>query len=155
MLHATQSSWFFREDGDGFVRLLDLITASTLPSPVELIAEHDHADRLTFPTGGVLFRRGEMVKAVYALEQGLVELTAPFDGRLRYGRGEVFFFEDLARQRVHHSREARALTPVSVVRLPRTTFLELIHRHPTMVISLLERQHARLREQRLDACHYY
>ena len=132
-----------------------LIATSTLPSPVELIAEHDHADRLTFPTGGVLFRRGEMVKSVYALEQGLVELSAPLDGRLRYSRGEMFFFEDLARQRLHHSREARALTPISVVRLPRNTFLELIHRHPTMVISLLERQHARLREQRLDACHYY
>jgi CRP/FNR family cyclic AMP-dependent transcriptional regulator len=132
-----------------------LITTSPLPSPVELIAEHAHADQHTVPTGAILFRRSEPVQAIYALERGLVELSAPGAGRLRYGAGEVFFYEDLAGNRLHHSRDARALTPVAFVRLPRISFLELVHRHPTMVLSLLERQHSRLREQRLDACHFY
>lgn len=156
MIHATLPEAAFGEDYSHRDRRgFDLITASTLPSPVELIAEHAHSDQLTYPTGGLLFHQGEPVKAIYALERGLVELTGLAAGRLRYGPGEIFFYEDLVGNRLHHSRDARALTPISVVRIPRSSFLELIHRHPTMVISLLARQHGRLREQRLDACHFY
>jgi hypothetical protein len=37
---------------------------------------------------------------------------------------------------------------VQLLRLDRASFLELIHRHPTLVIELLQRQYGRLRAQR-------
>ena len=113
-------------------------------------------DLLTYPTGSVIFRLGDAADFVYALQRGIVELSAETDaGKLRYGAGEIFSYEDLAGSDLTHSHDARALTPVEVVRLPRAQFVELILRHPTIVLALLERQHSRLREQRLEARHYY
>ena len=126
-----------------------------MPTAVQLIAEHRNVDLLLLPTGSVLFERGESVIALYAIERGLVELTTGGRDRLRYGDGEVFFYEDLVVDDAHHSRTARAITPVHVLRLDRNSFLELIHRHPTLVLSLLSGQHRRLREQRLGAAHFY
>ena len=126
-----------------------------MPTAVQLIAEHRNVDLLLLPTGSILFERGESVSALYAIERGLVELTTGGRDRLRYGDGEVFFYEDLVVDDAHHSRTARAITPVQVLRLDRNSFLELIHRHPTLVLSLLSGQHRRLREQRLGAAHFY
>ena len=126
-----------------------------MPTAVQLIAEHRNVDLLLLPTGSILFERGESVSALYAIERGLVELTTGGRDRLRYGDGEVFFYEDLAAEDAHHSRTARAITPVQVLRLDRNSFVELIHRHPTLVLSLLSGQHRRLREQRLGAAHFY
>jgi hypothetical protein len=73
-----------------------LIATSTLPSPVELIAEHDHADRLTFPTGGVLFRRGEMMqRCMPSTETGGAVRPARWAAALQPRRGVLF--EDLGR----------------------------------------------------------
>ena len=126
-----------------------------MPTAVQLIAEHRNVDLLLLPTGSILFERGESVSALYAIERGLVELTTGGRDRLRYGDGEVFFYEDLVVDDEHHSRTARAITPVQVLRLDRNSFVELIHRHPTLVLSLLSGQHRRLREQRLGAAHFY
>ena len=126
-----------------------------MPTAVQLIAEHRNVELLLLPTGSILFERGESVSALYAIERGLVELTTGGRDRLRYGDGEVFFYEDLVVDDAHHSRTARAITPVQVLRLDRNSFLELIHRHPTLVLSLLSGQHRRLREQRLSAAHFY
>ncbi|WP_231856364.1 cyclic nucleotide-binding domain-containing protein [Synechococcus sp. MIT S9508] len=126
-----------------------------MPTAVQLIAEHRNVELLLLPTGSILFERGESVSALYAIERGLVELTTGGRDRLRYGDGEVFFYEDLVVDDAHHSRTARAITPVHVLRLDRNSFLELIHRHPTLVLSLLSGQHRRLREQRLGAAHFY
>ena len=133
-----------------------LLSTSTLPTPVELFADQQDGDLLTYPTGGLVFRVGDAVDAVYALQRGMVELSAEGQpGKLRYSAGEIFSYEDLSGARLTHSHDARALTPVEVVRLPRARFVELILRHPTIVLALLERQHSRLREQRLAARHYY
>lgn len=133
-----------------------MLPSSTLPTPVELFADQQDGDLLTYPTGGLLFRVGDPVDAVYALQRGMVELSAEGEtGKLRYSAGEIFSYEDLAGSRLVHSHDARALTPVEVVRLPKARFVELILRHPTIVLALLERQHSRLREQRLEARHYY
>ena len=126
-----------------------------MPTAVQLIAEHRNVDLLLLPTGSILFERGASVSALYAIERGLVELTTGGRDRLRYGDGEVFFYEDLVVDDAHHSRTARAITPVQVLRLDRNSFLELIHSHPTLVLSLLSGQHRRLREQRLGAAHFY
>ena len=126
-----------------------------MPTAVQLIAEHRNVDQLLLPTGNILFERGESATALYALERGLVELTTGGRDRLRYGDGEVFFYEDLVTDDARHSRTARAITPVQALRLDRNSFLELIHGHPTLVLSLLSAQHRRLREQRLDATHFY
>ena len=126
-----------------------------MPTAVQLIAEHRNVEQVLLPTGSILFERGESATALYAIERGLVELTTGGRDRLRYGDGEVFFYEDLVADDAHHSRTARAITPVQVLRLDRNSFLELIHGHPTLVFSLLSGQHRRLREQRLDASHFY
>ena len=126
-----------------------------MPTAVQLIAEHRNVELLLLPTGSILFERGESVSALYAIERGLVELTTGGRDRLRYGDGEVFFYEDLVVDDAHHSRTARAITPVQVLRLDRNSFLELIHSHPTLVLNLLSGQHRRLREQRLGAAHFY
>ena len=133
-----------------------LLSTSTLPTPVALFADQQDGDELTFPTGGCVFCAGDPVDSVYALQRGMVELSSEGEpGRLRYGPGEIFSYEDLAGSRLTHSHDARALTPVSLVRLPRGRFVELILRHPTIVLELLGRQHSRLREQRLASRHYY
>ena len=133
-----------------------LLATSTLPTPVELFVVQQDGDLLMYPTGSVIFRSGDAADFVYALHRGMVELSAETDaGKLRYGAGEIFSYEDLAGSDLTHSHDARALTPVEVVRLPRAQFVELILRHPTIVLALLERQHSRLREQRLEARHYY
>ena len=54
-----------------------------------------------------------------------------------------------------HSRDAKALTPLALIRLDRTRFLTLIHRQPTLVVDLIAQQHRRLRQQRADARHVY
>ena len=92
---------------------------------------------------------------MYVLQQGLIELSCGPRNRIRYGPGEFFFYEDLVESSEFHSRDAKALTPLLLLRLNRTSFLTLILQHPTLVLDLLERQHARLREQRIDACHFY
>ena len=102
-----------------------------------------------------MFRRGDPVQAVHVLQRGLIELSHGPRDRIRYGPGELFFYGDLVEPSERHSRDAKALTPLLLLRLNRTSFLTLILRHPTLVLDLLERQHARLREPRIDASHFY
>ena len=108
-----------------------------------------------FPTRSSIFRRGDTVTAIYGVDQGLVELADGPHNRIRYGPGEIFFFEDLVDFREHHTRDAIGLTPVALIRMGRSNFQALIHRHPTFVLHLLVQQHGRLRQQRLDARHFY
>ncbi len=129
--------------------------SSIKATPIALIGDDPAVDRLTVPTGTEIFRRGEAVRAIHVVQQGFVELSSGPRNRLRYGPGELFFYEDLVDSVEVHSRDAKALTPLALLRLDRVNFLTLIHRHPTLVLDLLERQHARLREQRIDACHFY
>ena len=122
---------------------------------IELLGEHPEADRLTLPTGACVFRRGEPAQAIHIVQQGLVELSSGPLNRIRYGTGELFFYEDLVTANQFHSRDAKALTPLAVIRLNRSGFLTLIHRHPTFVVELIAQQHTRLRQQRADARHFY
>ena len=129
--------------------------STTKATPLQLFLDHPEGDRLTLPTGSLVYRRGEPVQAVYVIQRGLVELSIEPRHRIRYGLGELFFYRDLVETSELHSCDARALTPLSLIRLNRASFLTLIHKHPTLVLDLLGRQHARLREQRVDACHFY
>ena len=122
---------------------------------LDLIGAHPEADRLTLPTGACVFRRGEPVQAIHIVHQGLVELSSGPRNRIRYSSGELFFYEDLVITNQFHSRDAKALTPLSLIRLNRSGFLTLIHRHPTLVVELIAQQHTRLRQQRADARHFY
>ncbi len=132
-----------------------LQTSTTKATPLQLFLDHPEGDLLTFPTGALVYRSGEPVQAVFVVQRGLVELSSAPSGRIRYGPGELFFYRDLVETSDYHSCDAKALTPLSVIRLNRASFLTLIHKHPTLVLDLLGRQHARLREQRVDACHFY
>ena len=82
-----------------------------MPTAVQLIAEHRNHDQLILPTGSLLFSRGTPVRSIYAIERGLVELSSGGRDRLRYGDGEVFFYEDLIAETQRHSRTATAITP--------------------------------------------
>ena len=132
-----------------------LRASTTKATPLQLFLDHPEGDRLTLPTGSFVYRQGEQVQAVYVVQLGLVELSTGLRNRIRYGQGELFFYRDLVETSEFHSCDAKALTPLSLIRLNRASFLTLIHKHPTLVLDLLGRQHARLREQRVDACHFY
>ena len=131
------------------------MSASAPLTPLELIQEQPEVDRLTLPTGTAVFRAGEPVQFIHVIERGWMELSSGPLNRIRFGRGELFFYEDLVDPTECHSRDATAVTPVSLFRLSRTNFLALIHRHPTLVLQLLSKQHSRLRQQRADARHFY
>tara|TARA_Y100001968_G_scaffold325652_1_gene367288 strand:+ start:1600 stop:1785 length:186 start_codon:yes stop_codon:yes gene_type:complete len=60
---------------------------------------------------------------------------------MRYGPGEFFFYKDLVDSENFHRTEAIAITPVSLMSLNRSEFCELIHKHPTLVLKLLDRQY--------------
>ena len=129
--------------------------ASAPLTPLELIQEQPEVDLLTLPTGTTVFRAGETVQFIHVVERGWVELSSGPLNRIRFGPSELFFYEDLIDPIECHSRAATAVTPVSLFRLSRTNFLALIHRHPTLVLQLLSKQHNRLRQQRTDARHFY
>ena len=131
------------------------LSASAPLTPLELIQEQPEVERLTLPTGTTVFRAGESVQFIHVIERGWMELSSGPLNRIRFGRGELFFYEDLVDATEVHSRDATAVTPVSMFRLSRTNFLALIHRHPTLVLQLLSKQHRRLRQQRADARHFY
>ena len=132
-----------------------LTASSALGTPIELIGAHPEVDRLTLPTGAEIFYRGEPVQFIHLVERGLVELCSGSMQRIRYGPGELFFYGDLVGANEYHRWDAKALTPLSLLRLNRVSFLSLIHRHPTLVLQLLSKQHGRLRQQRADARHFY
>ena len=131
------------------------MSASAPLTPLELIQEQPEVDLLTLPTGTTVFRAGETVQFIHVIERGWVELSSGPLNRIRFGPSELFFYEDLIDPIECHSRAATAVTPVSLFRLSRTNFLALIHRHPTLVLQLLSKQHNRLRQQRTDARHFY
>ena len=131
------------------------MSASAPLTPLELIQEQPEVDRLTLPTGATVFSAGEPVQFIHVIERGWMELSSGPLNRIRFGSGELFFYEDLVDDAECHSRDATAVTPVSLFRLSRSNFLALIHRHPTLVLQLLSKQHSRLRQQRIDARHFY
>ena len=141
--------------GYSFYSLISTLSASAPLTPLELIQEQPEVDRLTLPTGTTVFRAGDPVQFIHVIERGLMELSSGPLNRIRFGRGELFFYGDLVDAAECHSRDATAVTPVSLFRLSRTNFLALIHRHPTLVLQLLSKQHSRLRQQRADARHFY
>ena len=102
------------------------MSASAPLTPLELIQKQPEVYRLTLPVGAIDF-----------------------------SSGELSFYEDLVGGTECHSRDATAVTPVSLFRLSRSNFLALIHRHQTLVLQLLSKQHSRLRQQRADARHFY
>ena len=131
------------------------LSASAPLTPLELIQEQPEVDRLTLPTGATVFSAGEPVQFIHVIERGWMELSSgPLD-RMRFGSGELFFYAALVDGTECQSRDATAVTPVSLFRLIRSNFLALIHRHPTLVLQLLSKQHSRLRQQRIDARHFY
>ena len=93
---------------------------------MELIRDHPESDALTLPTGSTAFRKGEPVRSIHVIEQGLMELSSGPLHRMRFGAGELFFYEDLAGSTDVHSRDATALTPVSLFRLNRTSRLQVL-----------------------------
>lgn len=73
------------------------MSASAPLTPLELIQEQPEVDRLTLPTGATVFSAGEPVQFIHVIERGWMELSSgsgPLN-RIRFGSGELFFYEDL------------------------------------------------------------
>ena len=68
-------------------------------------------DRLTLPTGATVFSAGEPVQLIHVIELGWMELSSGPLNRIRFGSGELFFYEDLVDGAECHSRDATAVTP--------------------------------------------
>jgi CRP-like cAMP-binding protein len=122
----------------------------TIAAPEELMVEQADGDRLTYPTSTEIYRQGQPAREIFAVVQGLVELRIGTAQRIRYGPGDLFSYRDVLLRDSRHAGTAVALTPVELVRVERLGFLNLLHAHPTLAIALLERQHGRLREQRVS-----
>ena len=125
-----------------------LSTTLSLASPVDLIAARVDCERLAYPTGAEIFTCGQPAAAIFGVRQGRVELIDPSGNRLSYRPGEVFSYEDIAWREGRHRNIAVARTPVELVKLSRLHFLNLLHNHPTLAVTLISQQHERMREQR-------
>jgi CRP-like cAMP-binding protein len=127
--------------------------ASTLP--VELLASQVDGETFTLPTGTRIFREGDPVNAIYGLRKGIVELIDKTGERVCYRPGELFSYLDILWRGCSYQTEAQARTPVELVQLGRLSFLNLLHNHPTLAVSLIAQQHHRLREQRSSGSYCY
>ena len=125
-----------------------LSIALCLPGPVELIAAQVDCERLAYPTGAEIFASGHQAAAIFAVQQGLVELIDRGGNRLSYRPGEVFSYQDIAWREGRYRNDAVARTPVQLVKLSRLQFLNLLHNHPTLAVMLISQQHERMRKQR-------
>jgi CRP-like cAMP-binding protein len=127
--------------------------ASTLP--VDLLASQVDGETFTLPSGTRIFREGDPVNAIYGLRKGIVELIDKTGERVCYRPGELFSYLDIIWRGGSFRTEALARTPVEVVKLGRLSFLNLLHKHPTLAVSLIAQQHQRLREQRSSGSYCY
>ena len=127
--------------------------ASTLP--VDLLASQVDGETFTLPTGTRIFCEGDPVNAIYGLRKGIVELIDKTGERVCYRPGELFSYLDIIWRGGSFRTEALARTPVEVVKLGRLSFLNLLHKHPTLAVSLIAQQHQRLREQRSSGSYCY
>ena len=123
--------------------------------PVDVLASQVDGETFTLPTGTRIFRQGDPVNAIYGLRKGIVELIDPQGERVCYRPGELFSYLDIVWRGSNFRTEALARTPVEVVKLSRLSFLNLLHNHPTLAISLIAQQHQRLREQRSSGSYCY
>jgi CRP-like cAMP-binding protein len=123
--------------------------------PVDLLASQVDGETFTLPTGTRIFREGDPVNAIYGLRNGIVELIDKTGERVCYRPGELFSYLDIIWRGGSFRTEALARTPVEVVKLGRLSFLNLLHDHPTLAVSLIAQQHQRLREQRSSGSYCY
>jgi CRP-like cAMP-binding protein len=123
--------------------------------PVDLLASQLDVETFTFPAGTRIFRQGDPVNAIYGLRKGTVELINKTGERICYRPGELFSYLDILWRGGSHQTEAQARTPVELVQLGRLSFLNLLHNHPTLAVSLIAHQHHRLREQRSSGSYCY
>ena len=123
--------------------------------PVDFLASQVDGETFTLPTGTRIFREGDPVNAIYGLRKGIVELIDKTGERVCYRPGELFSYLDIIWRGGSFRTEALARTPVEVVKLGRLSFLNLLHKHPTLAVSLIAQQHQRLREQRSSGSYCY
>ena len=57
---------------------------------------------------------------------------------------EVFYYKDIVDTEEIHIIDPISLTTIALMSLRRFDFCELIHKHPTLILRLLDRQHIRL-----------
>ena len=125
-----------------------MVQIPPFPAPISLLADQVDCETFTLPTGSKVFKRGSSVSAIYAVSRGIVEMVGETGEKISYRPGELFCYQDILWREGLHRGDAKALTPVEILRLDRLRFLNLLHNHPTMAVLLLGQQHDRIREQR-------
>lgn len=118
--------------------------------PEDILMElYKNSTRVAMPAGKLIFSRGDIAKTVYVVLEGEVsiEILAP-DGRsvslaiLRGGEifGELAVLDDGAR-----SADARALDNATVLRINKSTFLDLTASQPAFSYAIIRELIGRLR----------
>ncbi len=105
--------------------------------------------RLHFPQGSILFREGDLGTEMFVIHQGRVEIFQKEGGGERSLAvlepgdffGEISLLDDLPR-----SASARASTDVIVIEVRRSTFVDLLRRHPEIAVRMLRKLTRRLRQ---------
>lgn len=110
----------------------------------------NRTQRCSFRPGQQIMLEGEQTPGLYMVLQGRVRLscTAP-DGREQVldmiGQGEVFNMVPLFDGQPNHTN-ARAMSPVECLLLPRQDVLMLLKRHPDLALAMLSEMAGELRE---------
>jgi CRP/FNR family transcriptional regulator len=110
----------------------------------------NRTQQCSFRPGQQIMLEGEQAPGLYMVLQGRVRLscTAP-DGREQVldmiGQGEVFNMVPLFDGQPNHTN-ARAMSPVECLLLPRQDVLMLLKRHPDLALAMLSEMAGELRE---------
>jgi NTE family protein len=114
---------------------------------VAAVAQEEHLP------DGVLWRAGDPADAVYFVKDGMVGLEAGTRPLMTAGPGSDLGAASLVLQAGLRDTTARVLRPVTLLRVPRDEFLEIMSEHPEAARGLLAALGTRLTGalRRLDA----
>lgn len=136
-----KNHWF----GARFMRtLMEVLRSVPLFSGLDEVAYHEighWVEVLSFPPEHYIFYQGDEADAVWIVASGRVRMLRHASPGKEVilellGPGEVFGGATLLLSR--NPATAQAATPVTVLRLPRSAYLELLERYPRVAVRLLQ-----------------
>src|SRR5215471_3085877 len=125
------------------VQLLHDLPEADLGSLAELCVE------LAFPTGSLIFNKGDPAAAMYLVERGQVDIHLPDQGSRRVSLstiargeyfGEVALFDEQPR-----TASASAITNVTLLEVSRSALLSMLQERPSAALIMLRTMSSRVR----------
>ncbi|MFN8614940.1 MAG: Crp/Fnr family transcriptional regulator [Vampirovibrionales bacterium] len=118
-----------------------------LPYFRALAANHHDAllaicQTLPFTTGEILFNEGDTAEAFYAVLSGKIQIDkTSSEGREVilhvFGPGEIFAEVPIFNHIGHYPANAKALSPTTVLKIHGQSFLNLVHQHPQILLTMM------------------